>query len=1267
MPIVRNLRRASHPASWWFSLCWFVFFQPAIVADEPAALRSLARLKTVAEASDYRATGDGAATELFLKRLVRHWPAARLESLGETVEGRTIWGLIVDPSNANETADAGDGDAQAGKEPLTVLLLGGIHAGECDGKEALLALARDYAIGQHGEAHRSLRLIFVPNFNADGNERIGKLHRPGQNGPEEGMGVRENAQNLDLNRDFVKLETPEVRVLLATLNRFDVDVLIDTHTTNGSLHRYDLTYAVSQNPAAPRDVDTWLRKDLLPEVASKLDSVGFPTFYYGNFTEEHKAWKTYGHEPRYSTELMGLRGKIGILVESYSYASYQRRIEATYAFVNEVLDQFNRQSKTVSRLVDAAAADRRPGAKLAVRGELAVEARDVSLRGYRASDGDLPSPPFDAQSASRYEPHDYRVELWTIASPVREVPLPHAYAVPESCAWALSRLHLQGVQIERLTEEILGVPCELLTVEKVEDGASLQNHTMRRVTVGSRQESQTLAAGTYIVRTSQPLGVLAAYLLEPESDDGLAAWNFFDPDLRPNAEYPISRVRAELARDKLARVDEIAPGERLTLEHLMNPEQTVEYWTSSGGNATWLGNELLVQHAGKWNIVDPATGALRPSELIKKMQNAFAESEAFQSDKARRRITPSILTEDGKFALLSHEKELYLFDAEAGSGRKLTESPEDEEELAQLSDTGSHVAYVRDNDLFLIDVQSGKERRLTRNGSSELLNGILDWVYQEELYGRGNFRAFWFSPDGKQLAFLQLDESPVHHYRVPDSTHYRQELEDTRYPKAGDPLPIVEVWIADVESGRLRKVDLSEFPTDDRLVVRVTWSPDNRLWLQIQNRIQTEQTIVRVDSDSGHAQRILEEKSPGWIEVLGVPKFLPDGDFLWLSDLPDGRRHLNRYDMQGDKLTRLTRGNWDIAEILEVSPDGRTAFVSGNLSHPTETQLVSVDTQTGKLRQVTEEAGTHRVRLSPDCRYYIDSWSALEEPPRTVLSSLDGDVQRVLSAPVSDRYRYVQLAEPQMRTIPSHDGQEMQAMLLVPDKVAGEKRRERLPVLFYVYGGPQAPTVHNSWQSGNYWWHQYLCSQGYAVVLCDNRAARGRGIADTWKIHRQMGQVELRDLEAAVDWVCKQPWADPDRIGIWGWSYGGYFTAYALTHSDRFKAGIAGAPVTDWHNYDAIYTERYMDLPQNNPEGYKKSSAVTAADNLHGRLLLIHGERDDNVHMSNTLQLAHALQKAGKPFDMMIYPQNRHGVADPAQKYHLYQTMTEFLDRYLKN
>ena len=1175
------------------------------------------------------------------------WNGSQLESIGKTVEGRDIWALIVPP-------------VEAGPKSVTVLLLGGIHSGECDGKEALLALARDYATGKQSNVRKNVRLIFVPNFNADGNERVGKLHRPGQDGPAAGMGIRENAQGLDLNRDFVKLETPEVRALVSALDRFNVDVMIDAHTTNGSLHRYDLTYAVSNNPAAPPALDRWLREELLPTIDKTMLAKGINSFYYGNFEDQHKNWKSFGHEPRYSTELMGMRGKIGILAESYSYATYQRRIEATYHFVHAIVEQVNAVSDKLRKEIDWAADANAPGVKLPIQAKLAETKAQVTALGYQGKEGQLPKPPYGPQAKTNYEPHDYQVGLWVTAASSREVKLPHAYAVAPQAAWALSRLRMQGVQIQRVSADTAELPCETLTIAKVDAGQELQNHKLRVATVDVKAERHALRKGTYIVRTEQPLGRLAAYWLEPESEDGLAAWNFFDPDLQPGWQYPVQRVLADVPSDKLQQVQSLEPGEELTIEHVLKPGAIVEYSTTSNNGATWLEgtNELVLKRDNQWLTVDPKTGASQPNELLKKLRDAFASIAPFDKDKtALDRIGPAVLGADRKFGLHTHERDLYLFDATKGTARRLTSTPDTEEQLAELSPTGGHVAYVRDNDLYLIDCETGTEKRLTKDGSSELLNGILDWVYQEEIYGRGQFRAFWFSPNGQQLAFLQLDQTPVHRYSVSDSIHYRQELEETRYPKAGDPLPVARMWVADVGSGALREVGLSEFPAEDRLVVRVTWSPAGQLWLQVQNRIQNEQSILRVDHTTGVATRLLHEKSPGWIEVLGQPKFLPGGDFLWLSDLPSGRRHLHRFELATQSLKQLTKGDWDIAELQGITPDGKTAFVTGNYSHPIDTQLISVDTLSGKLQVVTPESGAHRTRLSADCSLLIDSRSSLDSPPRVELKRADGQSLRVLGAPVSDRYKYLRRADVKQLTIAARDGLPMQSLVMLPP---GAQQLGKLPVLLHVYAGPQAPTVQNAWSGSNYWWHQYLCSQGYAVVLCDNRSSRGRGISDTWKVYRDLGKVELQDIEDAVDWIGQQPWADAQRVGIWGWSYGGYMTAYALTHSTKFKAGISGAPVTDWRNYDAIYTERYMDLPQSNPDGYKSSSAVEAAGNLHGKLLLLHGERDDNVHISNTFQFAYALQKAGKPFEMMVYPKNRHGIVDPAQRYHMYQHMTDF-------
>lgn len=1168
----------------------------------------------MAEASQYRATASGAECEQLLRSIQGLWAGSRLESLGASVEGRTIWSLVVEPA------------APRAGRPLTVLLLGGLHADECDGKEALLALARDYAGDQRAAAPQNLRLIFVPNFNVDGNQRISRAHRPEQLQPESGVGSRTNAQNLDLGLDFVKLEAPETLALVSAIQHMDVDVLIDTRSTDQANPRDDLTYAIPRNPAAAAAIGRWLRDEFLPPVTAALGSRGVSISAVGAADAEHATRPATGDGPRHSIELMGLRGKIGLRVESHAAAPYERRVDATRQFVSAVLTALDGQAEAAGKLVSSTAAGNpRRGTALPIASAPAAEARDVLV--------------------------------------------PYAYAVAPQYAWALSRLHRQGIQIDRLAADVTDVRLEAYTITHVKADVELENHRLRKVTADARAGTRNLSAGTYVIRTAQPLGALAAYLLEPQSEDGLAAWNFFDPDLVVGTEAPVVRVLKELPAEHFIAVHSIAPGERLTLEHLFQPGRTVDFATAPPVNLEWLGqtDQLLVQRDERWWVIDPSNGSSRPSELLAKMETSLAAFDAFESKDARKAIGPDKLTEDARFGLLAQGGDLYFYDVESDSARRLTHTPDENEELAALSPTGEHVAFVRDHDLYLIDCRTGDARRLTSDGSKERLNGILDWVYQEELYGRGNFRAFWFSPDGRHLAFLQLDQSPVLHYQVSDSISYRQNLEDTRYPKAGDPLPVARVWIADIDSGQLREVDLAQFPSDDRLVVRVTWSPAGELWLQIQNRVQNQQTVVRVDPASGRASVVIEEKSPGWIEVLGQPKFLPDGDFLWLSDLPDGRRHLSRCHVPSKSLTQLTNGAWDIAEILSVSPDGQTALVTGNLSHPTEVQLIRVDTATGETEQLTQQPGVHRPRPSPSGQTFVDTWSNLQQPPRTVLKAMAGADERVLSAPVSDRYRYVEMAAPQLQTIRARDGLPLHAMVMLPPQAAAGESLERLPVLFYVYGGPQAPTVTNSWQSGNYWWHQYLCSRGFAVVLCDNRSARGRGIADTWKIRGDLGRVELEDLKDAVDWVCEQPWADPERIGIWGWSYGGYFTAYALTHSDRFRAGISGAPVTDWHNYDAIYTERYMDLPQNNVDGYKSSSTVAAAENLHGRLLLLHGERDDNVHLSNTLQLAYALQKAGKPFEMMIYPKNRHGVVDPAQRYHLYQTMTDFLERTLKN
>ncbi len=1230
--------------------------QEKSASDNVAVDASALELPTVAEASGYKQTATGAEVEAYLRRLTATWKGSALTTIGRSVEGRPLWALVVEPQVKTEV------------KPLTVLIIGGIHSGECDGKEALLALARDMAVGKQDKWWQSLRLVFVPNFNADANERRGLLHRPGQAGPEAGMGMRENAQGLDLNRDFIKLETPEVTALVAAFNQYDVDVFVDLHTTNGSLHRYEMTYDIPHNPSASQAIDRWLRGKLLPTLTEQMEAAGFGAFYYGNFDAEHRRWETYGHEPRYSTEYMGLRGRIGILVESYSYASYQRRVEASYQFTRDLLRNVSENVVEIRHLIDQATAAPHVGQLLALDAKLAPTGESLTVRGYQQADGSPPKGPYGPNSATNLAHKNYAVQLWNRAEAINSVALPHAYAVDEQYAWAVSRLTKHGIEVKQLKTD-LKQDVEQYEVFSAKRQRPFQSHAMLDVDAKVVQQNVTLKSGTYIIETTQPLGLLAAHMLEPEANDSLATWNFFDPDINVGATFPVQRVVQAVPAESLDSVAKVAASEQITLEHLYAPGRTVDFSGSAVRGATWIGDstEYAVRRDTATYAIDAATGAMRPIEELRTLATKLGSLAAFKTEEARAAATLQAFSTDRKHALVPHRRDLYYFDADSGAARQLTHSETEDEEFAELSPSGQHVAFLRDNNLWVVDTESTELKQLTKDGTEELLNGKLDWVYQEELYGRGNFKAYWWSPDGQQLAFLQLDQSPVLHYEVSDSISLRQQLEDTRYPKAGDPLPIARMWIADVATGKLQQVDLSAFEEADRLVGRVTWSPTNELWLQVFNRIQNKQSVVRVDRKTGDAKTLFTEETDGWIEVLGTPEFLANGDLLWLSEVPTGRRHLYRVSHESGERTPLTYGEWDVDSLLRVSSDKGTAFLSCNISHPTELQLIAVDIPRASIHQLTSTPGTHRTSVDASGQFFIDVFSSFTSPPVASVHRIDGQLLRVIEAPTSDRYQYLDVRPPMPMTITARDGLELQALLMLPTDVALENPSRKLPVVFHVYGGPQAPTIKNAWAGSNYWWHQMLCQQGFAVVMCDNRASRGRGIKDTWTIRGDLGRVELQDLEDAVKWVAKQPWADGERIGLWGWSYGGYFTSYALTHSKLFRAGIAGAPVTDWRNYDAIYTERYMDLPKDNYDGYKSSSVVEAAGNLSGRLLLIHGERDDNVHLSNTLQLADALQNAGKQFDLMIYPKNRHGVTDPQQRAHMQQLMTDFFIRNLKD
>lgn len=1268
-----------------------------------SSITDLKSLRTAAEKSSYLATAKEKEVLQFLQILDQSSPFASQIQIGSSSEGRPIQSLIIakEPSPILPLA--------ANDKRLVILLLGGIHSGECDGKEALLALARDLLIPTTPKYLDQAVLIFVPNFNPDGNERVGTQHRPGQEGPDLGMGTRENALGLDLNRDFIKLDTPEVRAVVRAIDTWDVDVLIDAHTTNGSLHQYDLTYDIPHNPIASATINRWLRKEMLPAITTDLTSKGLPTFYYGNFSPDHKRWESFGHEPRYSTEYMALRGKIGILSESYSYATYQRRVEASYAFIDACLKQLTDNSQRLRGMLQRMPSP--PPKSVPIQAKITADEAPAIAKGYAwnkpsadennpsGNSGQIEAPergslrnannpafpgPRDRKRKTEMTPKDFDVQLVNVGLATQSVDAPEFYFIGVDDSWAASRLRLHGVQMSWIdANAAAGLGKQSATQYRIANRRELndfQSRKLRRYDVQSESVAWTPSPG-WLISTRQPLGALATYLLEPHSDDSLATWGFFEPRLSVGSLYPIVRIDKLLAvpmpLKPIGLTGSPAPElakEPITLEKIFDPKKKISQSNTPVTPPRWLKQEeaYLVQQEGRWMVIDCKTGAAQPFDRTRRLVDALTKLDAFKSGQANdflQRI--NAFDANMENALIEHRGDLYLFHAgstrEEDSVRQITHSPNVTKELWELSPTGKHVAFVQDQDLWVADCTSTEVKKLTTDGGGEILNGKLDWVYQEEVYGRGIFKGYWWSPNGEWIAFLKLDESSVPRFRINNSLSFAQNLEEMRYPKAGQPNPLVSLHVVQVATGKTLEVPLQDYPIDDRLVVRVGWhtiAEQPKLIYQVQNRIQNKLDVWSYDLQSQKTQVLVRETSTAWVDVIDVPRWLPDDSFLWLSDGSSGRRHVYRIGKDGSR-TAITEGDWDVKSIESVAPDGKFAWIVARRSAPVNSDLLRIDLTTQRIEPMGELSGSHRVSFHPNGRFYFDSWSDIKNPAQMWLCDSAGQKLRSVYGYRSDRIDYLQAAQTELFEITARDGFGMQALLYKPSDFTSRTQNKKMPVLIYVYGGPAAPTVENASSRRYDLWHRFMAEQGICVLLCDNRSALGRGNAGTWKVYRDLGSAELRDLEDAVQWLGKQPWVDTDRIGLWGWSYGGYFTSYAMTHSQLFRAGIAGAPVTDWNNYDSIYTERYMDTPKGNPDGYKSSSVVEAAKNLHGRLLLIHGEIDDNVHMTNTMQLVYALQKANKPFDLMVYPNNRHGIVDADQTYHQFQMMTNFFEKHL--
>ena len=710
-----------------------------------------------------------------------------------------------------------------------------------------------------------------------------------------------------------------------------------------------------------------------------------------------------------------------------------------------------------------------------------------------------------------------------------------------------------------------------------------------------------------------------------------------------------------------------AQNKLLTIDDIFDPVKRVNF-NGSTPTIRWLkdGNHyLLTNEASRGNVprlqkVNAATGEATAFFDAAKMQAAFAALPGVSGQDARQLANRGNynLNPTETAALINWSNDLFYYEFGSDRAIRLTSNPEEEVGEA-FSPDGKMVSFVRENNLYVEDLSmQRRERALTRDGSAKILNGRLDWVYQEELYGRGNFGAYWWSPDSTTIAYLRFDETPVPEFTVVDHIPYDQKLEVTAYPKAGDPNPLVKLGVVNAAGGDIRWVDTYKYQPADLLISRVTWTPDSKkVVFQAQNREQTFLDVNFADAKDGKSANIIHETSKAWVAINEQPIWLQDGSFIWASER-NGWEHLYHYSADGKLLRQITDGKWEVRSIEGVDEaNGFIYFTATEHSH-IATNGYRVKLDGSGLTRLTQSEGSHRVDLSPANNYFVDVWSDLNTPSQVRLYDASGKLVRVIAENKVDALKEYKLGNAELMQVKTRDGFLMEAMMIKPPNFDASKK---YPVMSFTYSGPHAPQVRNSWGSTTYMFHQLLAQKGYIIWVCDNRTASGKGMDATWPVYKNFGELELRDLEDGLTWLKNQPYIDGSRIGIWGWSYGGFMTSYALTHSQSFKLGIAGGTVADWRDYDSIYTERYMQTPQNNPEGYKKSSPVHAAKNLHGKLLLIHGAIDDNVHMQNTMQFIYELQKAGKQFELMLYPKSRHGVTDPLLLKHMRQMMLDFI------
>jgi len=674
----------------------------------------------------------------------------------------------------------------------------------------------------------------------------------------------------------------------------------------------------------------------------------------------------------------------------------------------------------------------------------------------------------------------------------------------------------------------------------------------------------------------------------------------------------------------------------------------------------------------EYHIADGETRRLVAADAVLADEGELSDEEKARRERARisglRGIVEYRWSPAGRFLIFPLGGNVFLLDLDDAEGavRQITVD-ESFDTDPKIAPNGRHVAFVRDRNLWVAEVETAEARALTDDASDTVSNGMAEFIAQEEM---GRLTGYWWSPDSRHIAYLQVDESPIDVTRRYEIQGGEIDMIEQRYPYAGTPNVTYRLGLVDIESGETRWLDLGE--ESDIYIPRVEWHPDGRhLSVQRQSRDQQTLELLLFDTVDDSARTLLTETSETWINLHDDLHFLDGMEaFIWASER-NGYKHLYLFGMDGELIRQLTAGDWGIDELVGVDEElGLLYFTAAEVS-PQEKQLYRQSLVTSSpeiVSRISARSGWHEVRMDRAARVYVDTFSNSNQPPQLSLHSADGERRAwLIENRVVDDHPYAPFLGQHQPTQFGHligaEGQKLYYSMILP---ADFDESRRYPVFFYVYGGPTHRLATDSWGRRGLI-SQYMAQQGYVVFTIDNRGIERQGKAFQDAAYLKLGQIEMVDQMVGVDYLKSQPFVDPERIGIFGWSYGGYMALMAAAqYPGEFAASVAVAPVTDWALYDTHYTERYLSTPQAAPEAYEKGNVLTWANQIRDPLLLIHGMADDNVLFTHSTMLMQQLQDQAIPFELMTYPGEKHGITGAGQRVHVYRTITDFLHRHLK-